>query len=339
MDDVAVFKLVSLVCIWLVGLAGGLIPARLAARSQRSPSVRRLLSVLTAFSGGVFLAGGFFHLLHSAIENPALRRWSTVDGGRYEFPYAEMFCTLGFLALLLLEQAAHAKMHQASAHGSAYSLASKDDDDDLELRGADESDDTYMDDLDDDEQEQEQERATSVVAGSNVKFKRRAGHTHGHAHLGGSNSGSLAVAMVLFVALSFHSVLEGLGIGAQTEAAWGVFLAIVLHKGLAAFALGSGLVQSAMPAARVTLYMVVFSFMSIVGILVGWAVTADSSEDSAAAGICVALASGTFIYVAVMEVIPQEFPRSGKAAGPMDTTKMAALCIGYAVFGLLAKWS
>jgi zinc transporter 1/2/3 len=337
MDDVAVFKLVSLVCIWLVGLAGGLIPARLAARSQRSPSVRRLLSVLTAFSGGVFLAGGFFHLLHSAIENPALRRWSTVDGGRYEFPYAEMFCTLGFLALLLLEQAAHAKMHQASAHGSAYSLASKDDDDDLELRGADESDDTYMDDLDDDEQEQE--RATSVVAGSNVKFKRRAGHTHGHAHLGGSNSGSLAVAMVLFVALSFHSVLEGLGIGAQTEAAWGVFLAIVLHKGLAAFALGSGLVQSAMPAARVTLYMVVFSFMSIVGILVGWAVTADSSEDSAAAGICVALASGTFIYVAVMEVIPQEFPRSGKAAGPMDTTKMAALCIGYAVFGLLAKWS
>jgi zinc transporter 1/2/3 len=339
MDDVAVFKLVSLVCIWLVGLAGGLIPARLAARSQRSPSVRRLLSVLTAFSGGVFLAGGFFHLLHSAIENPALRRWSTVDGGRYEFPYAEMFCTLGFLALLLLEQAAHAKMHQASAHGSAYSLASKDDDDDLELRGADESDDTYMDDLDDDEQEQEQERATSVVAGSNVKFKRRAGHTHGHAHLGGSNSGSLAVAMELFVALSFHSVLEGLGIGAQTEAAWGVFLAIVLHKGLAAFALGSGLVQSAMPAARVTLYMVVFSFMSIVGILVGWAVTADSSEDSAAAGICVALASGTFIYVAVMEVIPQEFPRSGKAAGPMDTTKMAALCIGYAVFGLLAKWS
>lgn len=344
MDDVAVFKLVSLVCIWLVGLAGGLVPARLAARSQRSASVRRLLSVLTAFSGGVFLAGGFFHLLHSAVENPALRRWSSADGGRYAFPYAEMFCTLGFLALLLLEQAAHAKMHQASARGgSAYSLASKDDDDDddLELRGADESDDTYLDDLDDDEQEieREQERATSVAAGSNVKFKRRTGHAHGHAHLGGSNSGSLAVAMVLFVALSFHSVLEGLGIGAQTEAAWGVFLAIVLHKGLAAFALGSGLVQSAMPAARVTLYMVVFSFMSIVGILVGWAVTADSSEDSAAAGICVALASGTFIYVAVMEVIPQEFPRSGKAAGPMDTTKMAALCIGYAIFGLLAKWS
>lgn len=337
MEDVTVFKLVSLVCIWLVGLAGGLIPARLAARSQRSPGVRRLLSVLNAFSGGVFLAGGFFHLLHSAVENPALRRWSTVDDGRYEFPYAEMFCTSGFLALLLLEQAAHAKMHQASAHNSAYSLANKDEDDDLELRGAEESDDTYLDDLDEDEQEQESAKA--VVAGSNVMLKHRAGHSHGHSHLGGSNSGSLAVAMVLFVALSFHSVLEGLGIGAQTESAWGVFLAIVLHKGLAAFALGSGLVQSAMPAARVTLYMVVFSFMSIVGILVGWAVTADSSEDSAAAGICVALASGTFIYVAVMEVIPQEFPRSGKAAGPMDTTKMAALCVGYAIFGLLAKWS
>ncbi|GMF09153.1 unnamed protein product [Phytophthora lilii] len=327
MDPVTTFKLVSIACIWVVGLAGGLTPALLAARHDQSPTLR----VLSAFSGGVFLAGGFFHLLHSAVENPALRRWSSQDDGRFAFPYAEMFSTLGFLGLLLLEQAAQASMRPA-----AY-LPAKSEDGDEELHGATESDDTYLGDLEEDEAEQ------ALALGSNVRRSRA-----GHSHLGGSAAepGSMAVAMVLFIALSFHSVLEGLGIGAQTETAWGVFLAIVMHKGLAAFALGSGLVQSAMPVAQVTLYMVVFSFMSIIGIVVGWIIAADSSEDSAAAGICVALASGTFIYVAVMEVIPQEFPRHSHDGGhghqqqSSDTLKKSiALVAGYAIFGALAKWS
>ncbi|KAG6613095.1 Zinc (Zn2)-Iron (Fe2) Permease (ZIP) family [Phytophthora cinnamomi] len=334
MDPVTVFKLVSIGCIWVVGLAGGLTPALLASRHDKSPT----LSILSAFSGGVFLAGGFFHLLHAAVENPALRRWSTQDEGRYEFPYAEMFCTLGFLGLLLLEQAAQAHMSSSSEAGGYVPAKGEDDE---ELRGATESDDTYLGDLDVDDEEQ------ALAAASNVR------HSHSHSHGPGqqadeADAGSLAVAMVLFVALSFHSVLEGLGIGAQTETAWGVFLAIIMHKGLAAFALGSGLVQSAMPVAYVMLYMFVFSFMSIIGIVVGWIIAADSSEDSAAAGICVALASGTFIYVAVMEVIPQEFPRhshggdEGHSHQPKSTVtlkKSIALVAGYAIFGLLAKWS
>jgi zinc transporter 1/2/3 len=321
MDPVTVFKLVSIVCIWVVGLVGGLVPALLASRHDQSPT----LHVLSAFSGGVFLAGGFFHLLHSAMENPALRRWSSMDEGRYAFPYAEMFCTLGFLGLLLLEQAAQAKM-ESSSRTNDYLPAKVEDDD--ELHGATESDDTYTGDEDEEQ---------GVALG-----KGRRGHSHS-----AGEPGSMAVAMVLFIALSFHSVLEGLGIGAQTETAWGVFLAIVMHKGLAAFALGSGLVQSAMPAAHVMLYMVVFSFMSIIGIIVGWIIAADSSEDSAAAGICVALASGTFIYVAVMEVIPQEFPRHSHGGheghhqlkAPATLKKSIALVVGYAIFGLLAKWS
>ncbi|KAL3665247.1 hypothetical protein V7S43_009875 [Phytophthora oleae] len=333
MDPVTVFKLVSIVCIWVVGLIGGLAPACLASSHDKSPT----LSILSAFSGGVFLAGGFFHLLHSAIENPALRKWSTADEGRYEFPYAEMFCTLGFLGLLLLEQAAQAKMDSSNEANAKSYLPAKTEDDE-ELHGATESDDTYLEDLDEEEQ--------GLALGSNVR--RSSGHSHFSGASKEADAGSMAVAMVLFIALSFHSVLEGLGIGAQTETVWGVFMAIIMHKGLAAFALGSGLVQSAMPVAHVMLYMVVFSFMSIIGIIAGWIIAADSSEDSAAAGICVALASGTFIYVAVMEVIPQEFPRhshggddghSHQHKSKVTLKKSLALVAGYAIFGLLAKWS
>lgn len=344
MDDVTVFKLVSLVSIWLVGLGGGLVPALLATRKQHSPLVQYALSVLNAFSGGVFLAGGFFHLLHSAIENPALQKWSTDDDGRYAFPYAEMFCTLGFLGLLVLEQAAHVRMHQQhhGQRGSPSPTADLEMERDF-MRDSDVTATTedYHEDADDAEHD--------AFVGS--KRSTAKPHTsHGHAHLGGLETGgsgnSPAVALVLFLALSFHSVLEGLGIGAQTTSAWGVFLAIVLHKGLAAFALGSGLAQSSLPSTHVIAYMVLFSFMSIIGIIVGWIVAADESEDAAAAGICVALASGTFIYVAVMEVIPAEFPRHPPPASKHPGAharatfhKTLALGLGYAIFGVLAKWS
>ncbi|TYZ61775.1 hypothetical protein PybrP1_010003 [[Pythium] brassicae (nom. inval.)] len=347
MEDVTLFKLVSIGAIWIVGLVGGLAPALLAggrqSRRRRSPRVTRLLGVLNAFSGGVFLAGGFLHLLHDAVENPALRAWSTVDDGRYEFPYAETFCTLGFLGLLLLEQAAHARMSGPAAYAPAKSSEHDAVDEEYGARGDDTSD-TYVEDMDDDEANE-----LRGFSGKRPSSPAAVGHSHGHAsgggggghsHMGAVASGgssSLAVAVVLFIALSFHSVLEGLGIGAQTSSAWGVFLAIIVHKGLAAFALGSGLVQSPLSTAHVVLYMVLFSLMTVVGIIAGWIVAADSSEDSAAAGICVALASGTFIYVAVMEVIPQEFARHG---GARDAgAKTAALCVGYAIFGLLAKWS
>ncbi|CAH0486503.1 unnamed protein product [Peronospora farinosa] len=333
MNPITLFKLVSIVCIWLVGLLGGLIPVLLAVKHTNSP----LLSILNAFSGGVFLAGGFFHLLHSAIKNPALCKWSTENDGRYDFPYAEMFSTLGFLSLLLLEQAAQTQMNSSKDSTINKYIPAKSENHEEELYGVMESDDTYLEDVDNE-------------GLSNVRYSHS-----GHSHFGGGDIpndqdiGSLAVAMVLFLALSFHSVLEGLGIGAQTETAWGVFMAIIMHKGLAAFALSSGLVQSAMSMTHVMLYMVVFSFMSIIGIVVGWIIAADESEDSAAAGICVALASGTFIYVAVMEVIPQEFPRHSHDGGheghghkqksKMMLKKSIALMAGYAIFGLLAKWS
>lgn len=338
MDPITLFKLVSIVSIWLVGLLGGLIPAFLALKDDRSAA----LSILRAFSGGVFLAGGFFHLLHSAIENAALRDWSIQDDGRDAFPYAEMFCTIGFLGLLLVEQAAQLTMNHPVHDVMIRYVPAKSEDDEDGLHGATESDDAYLEDTDHDE------------AGRNMFSSVYLSQVHkdgrGDTSTDDSNTGSLAVAMVLFFALSFHSVLEGLGIGAQTETAWGLFMAIIMHKGLAAFALGSGLVQSAMPVTHVMLYMVVFSFMSIIGIIMGWIIAVDSSEESAAAGICVALASGTFIYVAVMEIIPQEFPRHSHGGAydghdhaepkpQLILTKSVALVAGYAIFGLLAKWT
>ncbi|OQS06214.1 zinc (Zn2)-Iron (Fe2) Permease (ZIP) family [Thraustotheca clavata] len=301
MDALTIFKVVSLLSIWVVGFVGGVLPFFIRQHN------RVLMSQLNCMSGGVFLAGGFMHLLHAAIENPGLERWSTMDEGIYAFPYAEMFCTIGFLGVLIVEQLAHALQAKAVPHIHT----------DDEESGNDSA--PFL----------EQVEADIPAA---PKKNRKKSHDD---HIPFDKNASGTVAFVLFVALSFHSVLEGLGIGAQSTPAWGVFLAIIIHKGLAAFALGTGMLKGQLTKSKFIGYMLLFSLMSIIGIIIGWAVNAaDSSEDSAAAGICLALASGTFIYVAVMEIIPQEFSH-----GKSSLQKTLLLCFGYGVFGAIAKWS
>ncbi|KAG9398163.1 hypothetical protein AC1031_014963 [Aphanomyces cochlioides] len=308
LDNVTVFKLVSLVSIWFVGFVGGVLPFFI--RQQNT----KLMSQLNCVSGGVFLAGGFMHLLHDAIENPGLAKWSTMDEGIYAFPYAEMFCTIGFLGVLIVEQIAHGYQNSASHRRSPEPDDTMDEDHDIDSA-------PFL------------EPADGVIP-STPKKRKKTSHDHDE-HLAFDKNASGAVAFVLFVALSFHSILEGLGIGAQSTSAWGVYAAIVLHKGLAAFALGSGMLKSQVNKTKFLAYMFLFSMMSIIGIIIGWSISdSEESEESASAGICIALASGTFIYVAVMEIIPLEFSH-----GRSDVSKTLLLLFGYAVFGCLAKWS
>ncbi len=266
------FKLISLLSIWFVGFVGGVMPFFIR---QRNPV---LMSQLNCMSGGVFLAGGFMHLLHAAIENPGLSRWSTMDEGVYAFPYAEMFCTIGFLGVLIIEQCAHALQFKAlpSQHEhSRESTATADNDYDDTPDSA-----PFL--------EQVEVRLPSIMKNRKKsdhhdlmpfdKYDRPSRHSL-DSTLCSHASGT--VALVLFAALSFHSILEGLGIGAQSTPAWGVFLAIIIHKGLAAFALGSGMLKSQVNKATFVAYMFLFSMMSIIGIIVGWCISSasESSED------------------------------------------------------------
>jgi solute carrier family 39 (zinc transporter), member 1/2/3 len=75
-----------------------------------------------------------------------------------------------------------------------------------------------------------------------------------------------------------------------------------------------------------------FTLASPAGILVGF-ILSDVARGSGAAAIS-ALASGTFLYVAFMEVIPREIsdPRHSGA-------KMLALLLGYGLMSLLAIWA
>ncbi|CAM9545791.1 unnamed protein product, partial [Ascophyllum nodosum] len=128
--------------------------------------------------------------------------------------------------------------------------------------------------------------------------------------------------------------VEGLGLGASSQSsAPGIFAAIVFHKGLVAFSLGSIFFSSEISRLQYFLFMGVFSLLTPLGAIVGMVICAHT-EGSAGAGICTALGAGTFLHVAAMEVLPRDLLHDQR----MKKTKMVALVLGYLVFAWLSLY-
>ncbi|KAF4685990.1 hypothetical protein FOZ60_005793 [Perkinsus olseni] len=131
-----------------------------------------------------------------------------------------------------------------------------------------------------------------------------------HAHPGNLTKTS---ALFVFLALSLHSILEGMATGVATGVSnlYGTVIAILAHKGLAAFALGASMVEANVASRTVLLYGTIFAVVTPVGIMVGW--LGGLAEDSSGifGGVAYALVAGTFIYVSIVEFMPIVFGLNG----------------------------
>ena len=105
------------------------------------------------------------------------------------------------------------------------------------------------------------------------------------------------------IALSVHAAFEGLALGLQTQMidVLNIVLAIGIHKGAAASALGISLVKNfPNDFGLVRKLLFVFSMATPIGIIIG--ILASS------AGVIVdvifsSLAAGTFVYIGCTEII------------------------------------
>ena len=119
--------------------------------------------------------------------------------------------------------------------------------------------------------------------------------------------------VVLLVVLSMHSIIAGIALGLETEVAASVLvmLGILFHKSSAAFALMVSVHGSGADQRRLWTVLTIFVVMTPVGIGLG-TVGLSPLEGRAAiliAGSFTALAAGTFIYVAILDVIDAEMSR------------------------------
>lgn len=145
-------------------------------------------------------------------------------------------------------------------------------------------------------------------------------------------------AVVLTVGLSFHSVIEGVAVGSQNTMASmeTILVAVLLHKGLAAFVLSSVVMESQVKYR--TLMLLIFAFASPIGIVGGALVQYfmhASAEEALWSAIPNAIASGTFLYVAITEIIPSSLASK-------DVSKIFNLMliyVGFAIMATLAIWA
>ncbi len=119
--------------------------------------------------------------------------------------------------------------------------------------------------------------------------------------------------MVMLAALSIHSVITGIALGLEPEVAASllVMTGILLHKGSASFALMVSAHAAGLNTSNLRLVLTVFVLMTPLGILFGTTVSSFMEGENAelVEGVFNALAAGTFIYVAIMDVIGGEMGR------------------------------
>ena len=112
------------------------------------------------------------------------------------------------------------------------------------------------------------------------------------------------------VGLIMHAAADGLAIGASvsssTETGLIVFVAIMLHKGPAAFGLASFLEHIKLEKQKSQLYLLIFALSSpIMAIVTFFALKDTSLATDENIGLALMFSAGTFVYVATVDVLPQ----------------------------------
>ena len=112
------------------------------------------------------------------------------------------------------------------------------------------------------------------------------------------------------IGLIMHAAADGLAIGASvsssTETGLIVFVAIMLHKGPAAFGLASFLEHIKLEKQKSQLYLLIFALSSpIMAIVTFFALKDTSLATDENIGLALMFSAGTFIYVATVDVLPQ----------------------------------
>lgn len=300
MDYLLAVKVGSLFGLLFLTLLFGFIPARVLwfRDTNATETQRTVLSLISCFAGGVFLAACLLDIIPTYLTDMA----NELDARSVEtsFPLPEFIMATGFFAVLVVErivlncgnmrglQEERAPLIQDNRNGHGH----------MHNHPAD----------------PEAESSSQHV------------HVDFHAH-------SPFRSFMLFLSLSVHSIFEGLAIGLQStdSKVLELCVAILIHKSIIVFSLSVKLVQSAVTPLWVAAYIGVFAMMSPIGIAIGISVMeAGLAAGALIQAILEGLAAGTFIYITFMEILPHELNSPGR-----QLIKVLFILLGFSVMATL----
>ncbi|XP_014004876.1 zinc transporter ZIP3 [Salmo salar] len=314
--ELVVAKVLCLLGVFALMLAGILVPVRLMMQVdyEKAQNYRKALALCNSFGGGVFLATCFNALL-PAVRNKLDEVLKLVNITT-DYPLAETMMMLGFFLTVFVEQAVLTFKKEKPSFINLETFNAG-----VSEAGSDSEYDTPF---------------ISPTRGSPV------GHHHGHhhGHLSPTElarAGPLRLAS-LVLALSAHSVFEGLALGLQEDGAklGSLFLGVGIHETLAAVALGVSVAKAALPMRDAIKLGVTVSLMIPIGIGLGMGInSAQNLAGSIASVVLQGLAAGTFLFVTFFEILSRELEDKHDRL-----LKVLFLILGYGVLAglMFIKW-
>jgi len=327
-------KLVTMIilglCSFMVGVAAMMLRGVLGLQTKEMKRSRTIInSILLCFGAGVLLATALLHILPETRHGMK----EAQDSLDIEWLPELVFC-VGFFLVYLVEELVHLTLHRTPHREQIHTtLALRDPSDKTDSAcntieencGTDCPTDMVKsesvcktieescrtDCQNDMENKNENDLLFDTGCGTGCQTDREMqkdennpGNGHGHSHLPSGSSSSPLRDFFTVLALSFHSVFEGLAVGLEKDAndVWALFAAIAAHKFVIVFCVSLELLSTKPTMCVFFSYLVTFSLVTPVGIGLGMIFSGDDLSVAVLQG----LAGGTILYVVMFEVLQRE---------------------------------
>ncbi|XP_069160956.1 zinc transporter ZIP1-like [Procambarus clarkii] len=285
-----------------------------------------VMSGCLCFGAGVLIATVFLHLMPETKDTYAY----AMDVGYMNpisYPLAELILCFGFFLVFLIEEIIHSciGLHQERESGAQTTVNESNLENGQETEPRKTSEDTMPNNRKEGKVNvvgemgliNEATEGTYITRAPESDASAQSAQTTPHAnhHVSSfSQSTSILEAVVVVVALSFHSIMEGLAIGLARDATsvWILFSAVGAHKFVIAFSISMELLEVGLSLKPFLASMIIFSLASPIGGFIGYSAQSPSlSSGETGANVLIpnvlqSLAAGTILYVAFCEVLERE---------------------------------
>ena len=291
--DITIIKVIVLVLLGLVKFLSGTAPLIftkiLERRSERF--LKKFIGSVLCFGGGVLLSTVMLHMWREVGESLEKASKLGMFPKKEKYPFTELIIGLGFLFILFIESAVH-KFH--------HSLFGDECQEKLTKKMADETRERSVALIDNPE---ECCVTTDMCPAATKEMKTK--------KIEQRVLSSLRSFLVV-IALSVHSLFEGMAIGLEESKAgvWKLLMAVSIHAAPIVFCVSTDMISSGVKKLKVFIFMIILSINTPAGILIGLIVTSYMEQASGQhiliIGVLQGLAAGTLLYITFFEVLSRD---------------------------------
>ncbi|GMS85382.1 hypothetical protein PENTCL1PPCAC_7557, partial [Pristionchus entomophagus] len=305
MLDLFHMKIIYFGVMFAVTLVCGVAPVKILhivrSRTNSIEIFASVISLLSCFSGGVFLGVCLLDMLPDALES--FEEFKTAAAFDFDVPVVPIIIGAGFFFIYLFDLVTSSCGH-AHSHDVAADLTPS-----LSLPHFEDQSSKIIKD----------QRSSSIASMDTLDLSPRE-----------EGRSAYLKTLTFITAFLLHVSLEGFALGVQKDdlAGLSLFIGILLHKGIAAFSIGTRLYHNHPRNGRFVVAMLVLvatvtTIGGALGILVEEA-SMDVASKAAVEMVLTGISIGTFLYIIFFEILGSEKGTLGQ--------RLAAL-VGFIIIG------